>query len=202
MIAKCTKPPRDSEKRRKYGKSKEKCNRACDNSDDENDLKVYASMARMSSDDNRKSKDYGDSLQLTNWILDSGATCHMTPEVTDFIPGSLEDTDKFIEVANGHHVTAKQKGSVRIQMCDDNRKTFMATLYNVLLAPGLCDRFFSIITLINAGHTCLFHKGFCTVYFGVKDDNAVILLHYHLLLRSTLCKTLYEKGTYVQHSLT
>ena len=39
----------------------------------------------------------------------------MTPEVTDFIPGSLEDTDKFIEVTDGHHVTAKQKGSVRIE---------------------------------------------------------------------------------------
>ena len=64
-------------------------------------------MARMSSDDERKIGEYGDSSQLTNWILDLGATCHMTPEVTDFIPGSLEDTDKFIEVADGHHVTAK-----------------------------------------------------------------------------------------------
>ena len=54
----------------------------------------------MSSDDKRESKDYGDSSHLTNWILDSGATFHMTPEVTDFIPGSLEDTDKFIEVAS------------------------------------------------------------------------------------------------------
>ena len=134
-------------------------------------------MARMSNDDKRESKDYGDSLQLTNWILDSGATCHMTPAVTDFIPGSLEDTDKFIEVADGHRVTAKQKGSVRIQMCDDNRKTFVATLYNVLLAPDLCDRLVSIIMLLNAGHTCLFHKGFCTVYFGAKDDNAVTLPH-------------------------
>ena len=44
----------------------------------------------------------------------------MTPEVSDFIPGSLEDTDKYIEVADGHHVTAKQKGQVRIRMCDDN----------------------------------------------------------------------------------
>ena len=61
-------------------------------------------MARMSSDDKRENKDYGDSSQLTNWILDSGSTCHMTPEVTDFIPGSLEDTDKFIEVADRHHV--------------------------------------------------------------------------------------------------
>ena len=38
----------------------------------------------------------------------------MTPEVSGFIPGLLEDTDKHIEVADGHHVTAKQKGQVRI----------------------------------------------------------------------------------------
>ena len=109
LIAKCSKPPKDSEKRRKSDKAKEKGNSAKDNSNDDDDLKVYASMARMSNDDVSENKDYGNSSQLTNWILDSGATCHMTPEVTDFIPGSLEDTDKFIEVAYGHHVTAKQK---------------------------------------------------------------------------------------------
>ena len=84
-------------------------------------------MARMSNDDVSKSKDYGNSSQLTNWILDSGATCHMTPEVTDFIPVSLEDTDKFIKITDGHHVTAKQKGLVRIQIFDDNGETFIAT---------------------------------------------------------------------------
>ena len=140
-----------------------KVNSVKDNIDDDDDLKVYASMARISNDDVRKNIYYGDSSQLTNCILDSGATCHMTPEVTDFIAGSLEDTDKFIEVADGHHVTAKQKGSVRIKMFDKKGKTFVATLYIVLLAPDLCDRLFSIITLMNAGHTCLFHKGFCTV---------------------------------------
>ena len=88
LIAKCPKPPKDGEK--KNGKKdKEKGNSAKDYSDDEDDLKVYAYMSRMSNDDLSKSKDYGDSSQLTNWILDSGATCHMTPEVTDFIPGSL-----------------------------------------------------------------------------------------------------------------
>ena len=129
----------------------------------------------MSSDDGRKSVKYGDSSQLTNWILDSGATCHMTPEVSDFIPGTLEDTDKYIEVTDGHHVTAKQKGQVQIQMCDNNGKSFIATLYNVILAPDLCDRLFSIITLMNSGHTCLFHKGFCTVNFGAEKKNAVTL---------------------------
>ena len=61
----------------------------------------------MSTDDERKSGNYGNSSQLTNWILDSGATCHMTPKVTDFVPGSLEDTDKYIVVEDGHHVTSK-----------------------------------------------------------------------------------------------
>ena len=88
MLAKCPKPHKDSGKRHLSEKSKEKGNRACNNSDDDNDLKVYASMARMSSDDKHKSKDYGDSSQLTNWILDSGATCHMTRNCLTYDSGS------------------------------------------------------------------------------------------------------------------
>ena len=30
---------------------------------------------------------------------------------------------------------------------------------------------------MNAGHTFLFQKGFCTLYFGEKENNAVTLLH-------------------------
>ena len=125
-------------------------------------------MARKSGNDKRSSRDFGDSPQLKNWILDSGATCHMKPKVLDFIPGSLEDTDKHIKVANGHHVMAKKKLQVQIKMCNDNRDTLIATLYNELLAPDLCNGLFLIITLMNSGHNCLFHKGFCTVYFGNK----------------------------------
>ena len=66
-------------------------------------------MARMSSNDECPSGNFGESSQLTNWILDSRETCYMTPEVSDFIPGSLKDTDKHIEAADGHQVTAKQK---------------------------------------------------------------------------------------------
>ena len=177
MIAKCPQPPKDNEKRRKQVRFNEKGNLACDNGKDNDDHKIYTYLAQMSSNDERSSDKYGDSLQLTNWILDSGATCHMTPEVSDFIPGTLENTDKYIEVADGHHVTAKQKFQVQIQMCGNNGKTFIAILYNVLLATDLCDRLFSIITLMNAGHTCLIHKGFCTVYFGADQRNAVTLPH-------------------------
>ena len=62
-------------------------------------------------------------------------------------------------------------------MCNDNGRYFISTLYNVLLEPDLCDRLFSIIKLMNAGQTCIFHKGFCTVYFGAEKKNAVTLPH-------------------------
>ena len=62
-------------------------------------------------------------------------------------------------------------------MCDDNGNPFIATLHNVLLVPDLCNRLFLVITLMNSGHTCLFHKGVCTVYLGVKENNAVTLPH-------------------------
>ena len=90
-------------------------------------------MARMSNNDECPSGNFGDSSQLTNWILDYVATCHMTPEISDFTPGSLEVTDKHIEVADVHHITAKKKGQVRIKICDNHGDTLITTLNNILL---------------------------------------------------------------------
>ena len=64
-------------------------------------------------------------------------------------------------------------------MCDYDVKLFIARLYNTLLAPDLCDQLFSVITLMNSVHTCLFlffSKGFCTVFFIDNKHNAVTLL--------------------------
>ena len=54
IIAKFPKPPKDNEKRRKQLRFNEIGNHACDNGEDNDDHKIYASMARMSSDDERK----------------------------------------------------------------------------------------------------------------------------------------------------
>ena len=51
-------------------------------------------MARMSGNDKISNRYFGDSSQLTHWILDSRETCYMTPQVLDFIPYLLEDMDK------------------------------------------------------------------------------------------------------------
>ena len=79
MIAKFSKLPKDNEKRRKQLLFNEKGNRTCDNGENNDDQKIYAYMACMSSNDKRSGENYGDSSQLTNWILNSVSTCNMTP---------------------------------------------------------------------------------------------------------------------------
>ena len=89
LIEKFPNPPKENEKYRKRVRFNEKCNCACDNGKNKSDQNIYASMARMSGNDECTSGNFGDSLQLTKCTLDSEAMCHMTPEVLDFIPGSL-----------------------------------------------------------------------------------------------------------------
>ena len=77
----------------------------------------------------------------------------MTPEISDFMPVLLTETDKYAKVAEGHFVTAKQIGKFQIKMCGNNGKPIITTLYNVLFKPDLCDRLFFIIMLMNLGYT-------------------------------------------------
>ena len=58
--------------------------------------KMYMSMVPMSSNAESPRRNYGDTSELTDWVLDPSATCYMTPEISDFIPGSLTETDKYI----------------------------------------------------------------------------------------------------------
>ena len=71
----------------------------------------------------------------------------------------------------------RKKMSITNTNVQQQQKDIIATLYNVLLAPDLYDRLFSIIMLMNSGHNCLFHKYFCMVYFGAKENTEVTLPH-------------------------
>ena len=93
------------------------------------------------------------------------------------MPGSFWERDKYIKVEDGHSVTKRQTGEVQIKICDNNGKPFIDTIYSVLLAPDLCDQLFSIIELMNLGHTWLFHKWFCTILFSDNEHNVVKLPH-------------------------
>ena len=62
----------------------------------------------------------------------------MTPDISDYIPGSLVKTDKYIEVEDGSFVTVKQTGEVQIKIHGNNGKPFIDMLYNLLFAPDVC----------------------------------------------------------------
>ena len=121
-------------------------------------------MSQISGNAEVPSRYFGESSHLNNLILDSGATCHVTPQVSYFILGLLEHIDKHIEVSDGYQVTEKQKGRFQIRMCGDNGDTFIAALHSVLLAPDLWYRLFSITTLMNLGHTFLFQKSMSQIH--------------------------------------
>ena len=91
IIAKSPKPSEDNEKRRKQVSFNERDNNTLQKEskkiDNEDNQKIYASMAIMSGNNESSGRDFGESSQLTNWIIDSGETCHMTPQVSDFILG-------------------------------------------------------------------------------------------------------------------
>ena len=146
-------------------------------------------MALMSTNAESPRRNYGDILQLTNYILDSGATCQMTPEILGFILGLLVETYKYVQVADGNLVTVKKTGELQIKIRYDYGKPFVATLYNLLLTPYLCDQMCSVITPINMVHTYLFHKGLCKVLLVVKKQNTVTLLHSAQRKHSFMVKT-------------
>ena len=82
---------------------------------------------------------------------------------------------------------------------DTNGKPYITTLYNVIFTPDFCNWLFSIIMLMNLGHTWLFHKGFHMVFFCANLQNAVKLLHSahrkHTLLVKTTEKSKSQKKT-------
>ena len=155
-----------------------KIDNTSENSTDERESqKIYTYMTRMSYNAGSPRIKYGETLHLTNWILHSGATCHMIPEISDFIPVSLAETYQYIKVPDGHIIIEKQTEKFQIEMRDYNGKPFIAMLYSVLLVPDLCDQIFSIIKLMNSGHTCLSCKRFCAIFFSNNKQNVVTLLN-------------------------
>ena len=57
---------------------------------------------------------------LNNWVMDSGATCHMTPFRSDFAKNSESEEDRFVEVADGFTVPATTSGTVIMPVFTDN----------------------------------------------------------------------------------
>jgi len=86
------------------------------------------------------------------WLIDSGATAHMTPFESDFVPGSLISCFILVRVADGSLIPATAMGTVEFKFELPDGTTKIWPLYNVLLVKGLNKRLISTKELNDLGH--------------------------------------------------
>ena len=76
-------------------------------------------------------------VQRGEWILDSGASAHITGDESLFMPGSTSMTQVRVRGASGATTRASHKGEVRLRLqLIDNTYSEPITLGNVLYVPG------------------------------------------------------------------
>ena len=96
----------------------------------------------------------GQPLNLCNWLLDSGASSHMTPHLADLVHVE-EELNLGVEVADRHIVKCTTRDCVTIDMTVDDGFPLQEQLYDVIYTPSLKQRSFSVTAFMNQGHSAV-----------------------------------------------
>ena len=100
---------------------------------------------------------------MSEWLIDSGCSNHMTPYENDLIY-NISSSRSLVEVANGNIVKAPKRGTVDICITDvKTMKTQNIHLESVLYVPGLTRRLFSVTQWTDSGGTMIFNGDLCTM---------------------------------------
>ena len=94
------------------------------------------------------------------WILDSGASCHMSPFPSDFL--SIQPTRKSITVANGVKIFSTGVGTAKTST-RVHGKEHRLNLREALLVPDLTERLVSIHKLDALGLIVKFENSAVTI---------------------------------------
>ena len=134
---------------------------------------------------------------LHNWVMDSGATCHMTPYKSDFQQGSETQEDKAVEVADGFTVPSTLSGTVIIHVTSDQGDPIHIRIQGVLHVPELSRRLFSLMALIQDGHDVTLSKTHGIKFnFGKHITVTTSLPNYHLFAsQATINDNMRKKKT-------
>ena len=101
--------------------------------------------------------------ELSEWLIDSGCSNHMTPYEDDLI-SDVTKSKSLVEVANGNIVKAPNKGTALICIVDiKTNKTFDILLEDVLYVPGLSRRLFSVTQWTQSGGRLSFNGDTCKI---------------------------------------
>ena len=104
------------------------------------------------------------------WIIDSGASAHMTPYKRDC--KSITNTERTIFLADGSSVQCRMMGVIEIPIY--RRKKLIGTLKldDVLIVPNLDRRLFSVNSFLNKGNNWVhFDKNY--IQLGIHDGPTI-----------------------------
>jgi hypothetical protein len=110
----------------------------------------------------------------TRWIVDSGASSHMTYDKEDF--HSMEEIDRVITTASDLKLRAKGIGKVSLMLSNEGTPKKIV-LRDVLWVPGIRSKFFSVpaasrseVSFNFKGDTVMFSHGSTEVILGNKGS--------------------------------
>ena len=103
------------------------------------------------------------SPEMAKWILDSGATSHMT-QTKELLSDYKElDRPETVKQGDGNTVEAVGVGNAHLNMLFDDSKPKKASMYHVLYVPKLTCNLFSIRAAALRGNTVKFGTTKCWI---------------------------------------
>ena len=109
----------------------------------------------------------------SNWIVDSGATCHMCSD--DKLFANLQRLEKPVDVTlgDGRALMATSRGTVSMEMKLPNNKTRRCKLLDVLYVPNLSYNLLSVSKAAEAGKVTNFDDIHCQIFDSKRKLIAV-----------------------------
>ena len=129
--------------------------------------------------DAARSHDFGLTVvasDLCEWIVDSGATSHMTGFASDFSGpvAPIQSPGHRVRIADGTFLEATGRGSVVTTTLDARGVRVPFIVRDVILVPGLAARLFSVNRVCKNGARVIFSPGLNGCYIERGDVRIVI----------------------------
>ena len=128
------------------------------NSTKEEDFTFAMGEDTESSEDFTLTLDNDNKSYHESWIMDSGASSHMSNSEKWFSEIAKLEKPTMVTTANGQEVRAEGKGIVVLVVTDNNNKEFRMKLENVLYIPGLETNLVSVKSITTHGHKVQFDE--------------------------------------------
>ena len=127
-------------------------------------------------------KDGDDNTQRSDWIIGSGASCHMCWERDVFVTYT-KLSGLTVKLGNGRTVKAAGEGLIKLKVCRTDGKEVTLKLHRTLHVPEMSVNLLSVKDVTDRGFRLMFNDNSCqiqtdqrkTIAVGVKKGNLYLL---------------------------